>query len=104
MKQILARPHIQVWVCVNERQAGGLPSCGTSRGNELYEILRTEFQIWAARKGCMVWVNRTLCQGFCHEKGVTVTLEPGGKKWQAVQLSDVKSLIEETEKALVKAP
>jgi len=63
----------------------------------------------APRGGSSVWVNRTLCQGFCDASGVTVTIELGGikagrelcLKFQAVDgPRDVEAIVKRVEAAL----
>lgn len=98
MKTVATRADVQVWVCVNARAPGApLPSCSRERGDALAELLRAELTRVAVRGGHTVWVNRTLCQGFCHAQGVTVTVEFSGSarpalKFQGVEVTDVAAL------------
>lgn len=95
------RADVQVWVCVNAREPGAsLASCSRERGEALLEELRSAFAkasaIGALRRPLTVWVNRTLCQGFCHAEGVTVTVEPVALKFQAVTQNDVAAIVAAT--------
>lgn len=100
MHRVTAKCDLQVWVCVNERLAGDpLPSCLHDRGMRVFELLRNECSNLATRTRRRIWVNRSLCQGFCHKDGVTVLVEPLGLRWQAVQEKDVGALVAELKAA-----
>jgi hypothetical protein len=94
VKDVGVRADLQVWVCVNEREPGAqLASCGRARGELLLEELRRSLAPFLTSRGLSMWVNRTLCQGFCHASGVTLTLEPLGLKLQAVAPKDVPEVV-----------
>ncbi|MCA2958963.1 MAG: hypothetical protein IOD12_01835 [Silvanigrellales bacterium] len=98
MKPVTLRADVQVWVCVNAREPNAtLASCTRERGEALAEAFRREFARAAAAHKITFWVNRTLCQGFCHAQGVTVTIEMTkvlqSLKFQAVQDTDVAPLV-----------
>ena len=98
MKPVALRADVQVWVCVNARESNAaLASCTRERGDALAESFRREFAKVAALHKLSFWVNRTLCQGFCHAGGVTVTIEMArvlqSLKFQAVQDTDVATLV-----------
>lgn len=102
MKQITLRSNLQVWVCVNERENGAaLPSCGRGRGDAVLSALRSSLLPVLRGLGVSAWMNRTLCQGFCHAEGVTVTIEPLGLKYQAVTEADVDELVSRVKNALL---
>lgn len=101
MKNVAHKASIQVWVCVNERESGArLPSCTRARGDAVLASLRSALTPVLQERGLSVWMNRTLCQGFCHQEGVTVTIEPLGMKLQAVRESDVAALVEHVRQTL----
>jgi hypothetical protein len=104
MKQIELGKYIQIWVCVNERQASkihtvegssqnALPSCTLQRGSLVFRKLQKEASFWSARLKTPIWVNRSFCQGFCSAEGVTVTIEPIQKRYQAVTEETVDELL-----------
>ena len=101
MKLIPDKPDLQIWVCVNERfKTDSLPSCTLKQGSEIYQRLCAETAKIAALKGLSIWVNRTLCQGFCSSEGVTLSVEPLELKWQGVRLENLPLLISEILKSL----
>lgn len=79
---------------MNERPASDpLPSCGTLRGHSFFNAFRTAALNWARGRGLHVWVNRSLCQGFCDKEGVTLSVFPGPYRWSAVQEADIPKII-----------
>lgn len=102
MKPVALRADVQVWVCVNAREPGAsLASCSRERGEEMVSALRSAFAKSSVSRAPLgrpltVWVNRTLCQGFCHAEGVTVTVEPVALKFQAVTQNDVAAIVAAT--------
>lgn len=86
---------VQVWVCVNERapQANLLPSCQSIPGQKIYELLASQLGRLGTKYGKTIWVNRTLCQGFCSAQGVTVTCESLKIRWQGVGESDCAQIV-----------
>ncbi|NBW80225.1 hypothetical protein EBR21_00585 [bacterium] len=102
MRTIAQSCDLQFFVCVNQRAAGAaLPSCGSGRGNEVYESLRAEAVAWGRRRGLQVWVNRSLCQGFCHADGVNVSVFPLQLRFQAVLIGDLPQMFLEIENKLM---
>jgi hypothetical protein len=92
---------LQIFVCVNQRPPGAaLPSCGVDRGNEVFESLRTDAAAWGRKLGLQVWVNRSLCQGFCHADGVNVSVFPLQLRFQAVRIVDFPQLFSAIENKL----
>jgi hypothetical protein len=76
VKEVQLRADVQVWVCVNEREVDSrIASCGKVRGDAVLAALRSRMTPMLAKRRFSVWFNRTLCQGFCHADGVTVTIE-----------------------------
>lgn len=99
-------PHhcdIQFFVCVNQRAGSqALPSCGSERGQLIYEQLKLAVTPWARKQGLTVWVNRTLCQGFCSPQGVTVCVFPSQLRIQALNSNEIPELLSLVEKELSK--
>ncbi len=94
MKPVAQRCDIQFLVCVNERPGNNpLPSCGVERGNAFFNSFRQAAMAWGAQRGVQVWVNRSLCQGFCHKDGITLSAFPGQKRWNAVTEADVPEIL-----------
>ncbi|MEN9528834.1 MAG: hypothetical protein RI932_707 [Pseudomonadota bacterium] len=94
MKPIERHCDIQFLVCVNERPGSNpLPSCGAERGNAFFNFFRSAAVSWGARHGLQVWVNRSLCQGFCDKDGVSVAAFPQQKRWNAVTEADVPEIL-----------
>lgn len=101
MKYINQNCDLQIFVCVNERvEKNTLPSCGSSRGHEIFDALKRQVLPWASRLGLRVWVNRSLCQGFCSAQGVTVSVFPIQLRAQAIVAEDIPLLLREIEKRL----
>lgn len=101
MKHINQSCDLQFFVCVNERpEKNPLPSCESTRGNEIFELLKREVIPWASRLRLRVWVNRSLCQGFCSAQGVTISVFPIQWRVQAVVAEDIPVLLKELEKRI----
>ena len=106
MKPIALKADVQVWVCVNAREADArLPSCTRERGERVLEGLRAQLAPRLKERGLSAWMNRTLCQGFCHAAGVTVTIEfsacrGAGLKFQGVAETDLPKVCEAVEAAI----
>ena len=102
MKRINDSCDIQILVCVNERPASDpLPSCGHMRGHSFFNALRIATTAWAARLGVRVWVNRTICQGFCSKTGVSVSVFPGQLRWHSVSESDIAEILKSIETEII---
>lgn len=102
MNTIQQRCDVQFFVCVNQRSGTqSLPSCGAERGQTVYDQLKLAVAPWARKLGITVWVNRSLCQGFCSPHGVTVCVFPGQIRVQAMLPSDIPGLLAQVEKALL---
>jgi hypothetical protein len=105
MKHIPQSCDLQFYVCVNERSdKNPLPSCGSTRGNEIFELLKKQIIPWASRLGLRVWVNRSLCQGFCAAQGVTVSVFPMQLRVQALTSEDIPQLLKDVEKQSTRRP
>jgi hypothetical protein len=108
LRELRLRPLVQIWVCVNERANGDLPSCQRSRGEELVNALQSGISSLPQSQiqGGQVWINRSLCQGSCSAHGVSVVIEsnrgasPVSKRFNAVRVEDVPAIVE-TLKTLV---
>ncbi|MFZ9521034.1 MAG: hypothetical protein ACO3A4_11220 [Silvanigrellaceae bacterium] len=101
MRTIAQTCDLQLFVCVNQRPPGAtLPSCGVERGDAVFNSLRNEAVAWGRSRGLQVWVNRSLCQGFCHADGVNVAVFPLQLRFQAVRLGDFSQIFSAIEKKL----
>lgn len=82
-----------VLVCTNARADSGMPSCGRTNGDLVFEGLRQ----WIAQHGLLtrVWVTRTACLGWCHVEGTTVVIYPEGRWFRAVTREDIPRIIAE---------
>jgi|GEM_PF-631058 len=109
LKEVVLKADVQVWVCVNDRENDSrLPSCTRTRGERVLERLRAELAPVLRGKSLSAWMNRTLCQGFCHQDGVTVSVEIAcGKgtnlKFQGITEDDVAKLCARVESVLAMA-
>jgi hypothetical protein len=100
VKTVALKPVLQIWVCVNARGPdASLPSCGKDRGESLLQALQTGLQGVMAQQGFRIWINRSLCQGFCSAEGVSLVLEPMGLRLQAVTLQDVPVIVQKIKQA-----
>jgi (2Fe-2S) ferredoxin len=95
MRSLTLKPRIQIWVCVNERSHHELPSCLRERGEDVVTAFQQALRAFPAERSGHVWINRTLCQGSCNPNGVSVVVEPAGKRYQGVLVSDVQAILEE---------
>lgn len=76
MRELKLKPHVQIWVCVNERSSDELPSCQRDRGESVVVALKDSLLrlVPESRLGD-IWINRTLCQGSCSVHGVSIVIE-----------------------------
>ena len=71
----------------------GVPGCGVSGSQEIYEAFLTEIKAQEEEKNIIV--KRTGCQGFC-EKGPVVTIRPQDIFYHSVAAEDVPEIVEKT--------
>ena len=71
----------------------GVPGCGVSGSQEIYEAFLAEIKAQEEEKD--VIVKRTGCQGFC-EKGPIVTIRPQDIFYHTVTAEDVPEIVEKT--------
>ncbi len=95
MRELHLKPRLQIWVCINERSHEELPSCVKQRGEEVIAALQQELTQRPVSQRSGVWINRSLCQGSCHPGGVSLVVEPGGRRFQAVNVTDAKKVWDE---------
>lgn len=95
MRPLSLKPRVQIWVCVNERSHNELPSCVRERGENIVAAFQKALRALPAARSGNVWINRTLCQGSCNPNGVSVVIEPPGKRYQAVNADDVPTILAE---------
>lgn len=95
MRELRLKPRIQIWVCVNERSHHELPSCQKERGEAIFNAIKAHLPKLPGGAGSNVWVNKSLCQGSCNAAGVSVAVDPPGKRYQAVQIEDIPQLLVE---------
>jgi len=101
LKRIDASCDLQFFVCVNERAAHEpLPSCGTERGNEFFKFMQKAVFRWGAERGLRVWVNRSLCQGFCSKDGITLSVYPLQLRFQAVSIENIPEILSAIEASM----
>ena len=81
---------LHFFVCTNTRPPIANPSCGASKGHELFACFQEgiEKNGWQER----VAVNATSCLGPC-ENGPVVVVYPAGIWYGKVQLDDVEEIL-----------
>ena len=84
---------VHVYVCTNERAAGGLASCGAAEGKAVWRALRQ----WVTKRRwhTRVYVTQTACMGWCNAKGTTVAFHPDGAMYHQVLPEDCEGLAQQ---------
>lgn len=90
----MAKPEVQILVCVNERAADARkPSCGPRGGLEVYRRFKDTVRERGIRDRVMV--VRTGCLKHC-SRGITVNVWPANLWYAGVTLSDVEEIVDRT--------
>ncbi len=90
----MAKPEVQILVCVNERAPdASKPSCGPRGGLEVYRRFKDTVRARGVRDRVMV--VRTGCLKHCSQ-GITVNIWPLNLWYRQVTLDDVDEILEAT--------
>ncbi len=88
----MAKPEVQILVCVNERAPGAKkPSCGPRGGLELYRRFKDVVRARGVRDRVMV--VRTGCLKHC-SRGITVCVWPSNLWYERVTVGDVEEIVD----------
>lgn len=86
------RPTVQLFVCVNARDAGDALASGCgAQGPRVYAALKRE----VAARGRVgdVCVTRAMCLGHCPKRGCAVAVYPANMQLSSVDESDAPALL-----------
>ena len=87
----MARPEIQILVCVNERpEDARKPSCAPRGGLEVYRRFKDLVKARGLRDRVMV--NRTGCLKHC-SRGITIAVQPANHWYADVSADDVEEIL-----------
>jgi (2Fe-2S) ferredoxin len=88
----MSRPRLHLFVCGNERPAGGKPSCGARGSSAFFAALQREIGARPALWG-QVAVTSCGCLGPCFE-GPTMVVYPEGVWYVGVHPQDAPEILE----------
>lgn len=90
----MAKPEIQILVCVNERdQTARKPSCAPRGALEVYRRFKDVVRARGIRDRVMV--VRTGCLKHC-SRGIAVNIWPANTWYRRVKLDDVEEIVDRT--------
>jgi (2Fe-2S) ferredoxin len=78
-----------LWICVNRRYGGPLPSCAARGSHAIADAFERAF----AERGLDIKVTRSPCQSAC-DKGPSVRLIPGPVLYYGTMIDDVPAVVE----------
>ncbi|HIJ11457.1 TPA: (2Fe-2S) ferredoxin domain-containing protein [Candidatus Woesearchaeota archaeon] len=88
------KPDMHVFICVNERCSGDMPSCAPTITREMVK----DVKLWVRSKGWTnsIYVTKASCLGFCNPKGGVLCIWPQGRFVKGItSVKDIKKVIME---------
>lgn len=91
-EQILTKPKMHVFICINEQINDPKPSCAPRITEEDVK----EIKLWLHQQGHTkdIFCTKTKCLGFCNPEGSVICIWPQRKFFKVQNKEEIKELIQ----------